>query len=91
MRIETVTAVISEIFHIDGIGYTSANDFLILPNEVTWLGDETLEYVRYYPTLNTVTVQTSLGEYQRDVSDIGALSRAIVKAETLLGNLQATN
>lgn len=90
MRIETVTAIISEVFRIDGIGYTSATDFLILPNEATWVYGETLEYVRYNPTLNTVTVQTSIGEYER-YSEPNVITRAINKAETLLGNLQATN
>ena len=84
MESTTLAAIAGQVLSAEFIPYSSpiaTAPLLAVPNEPLWIGGQyTVEYVMYSPATHSVTVQTSVGEYDRGSDDDSQLSRVLSAA-----------
>lgn len=83
MEATTLAAIAGQVLSAEFIPYASpvpAAPLLAVPNEPLWVGKHTIEYVMYSVATQSVTVQTSAGEFSRESDDADTLSRSLSAA-----------
>ena len=80
MEATTLAAIAGQVLSAEFIPYASpvaTAPLLAVPDEPLWLGEYTVEYVMYSHVNHSVSVQTSVGEYDRDSDGDSQLSRVL--------------
>lgn len=83
MESTTLAAIAGQVLSAEFIPYASpvaAAPLLAVPDEPLWMGEYTVEYVMYSAATHSVTVQTSVGEYDRDSDGDSQLSSVLSTA-----------
>lgn len=84
MDAATLSAIAGQVLSAEFLPYASpvaTAPLLAVPNEPLWIGGQyTVEYVMYSAATHSVTVQTSVGEYDRDSDGDSQLSHVLSSA-----------